>query len=383
MLVEKERNLTFSILSCIAILLIILGHLDYNVLEFGGLFPYYSYHVMIFVFITGYFYKIEDEKHILAFIKRKAIRLLLPYGICNLFIGLLVMILHRFGFIYGGNVTLYNLFVAPFADGHQFMLNAPGWFIPALFLLEVCNVIGRRILSMIKLDNEYVIMILYLTLGITTVILSQRGSVYDWYRIPGRLMFMAPVLQLGRLYKAKLEGKDTLKNLPYFSILLILNLILCVSQAGLAFSAVWVNGFKNNALIPYITTVTGIALWLRISKIIASIPGKHAVADYVGRHTMEICLYHLSGWLVVGLVFLFLNRTFGICADFDLERFTSDVYYAYCPGGIGVYKWIYIAASFGLPLGMTYLGDRIGKTYLGDRIGKLICGLRKNGKTTK
>ena len=380
---EKERNLTFSILSCIAISLIILGHLDYNILEFGGLFPYYSYHVMIFVFIAGYFYKPEDEKHILAFIKRKTIRLLLPYGICNLFIGLLLTVLHKFGFSYGGNVTLYNLFVAPFADGHQFMLNAPGWFIPALFLLELCNVIGRKILSFIKLDNEYVIFVLYLILGITTVILSQRGSVYDWYRLPGRLLLMAPILQLGRLYKAKLEEKDKLNNMAYFSIILILNLILCFSQGGLAFSAVWVSGFKNYAVIPYITTVTGIALWLRIAKIIASIPGKHSVADYVGRHTMEICLYHLSGWLVVGLAFMFLNRTFGICTDFDPGRFMSDVYYAYCPNGIETYKWIYIAASFGLPLGITYLGDRIGKTYLGDRIGKLICGLRKNGKTTK
>ena len=217
----EARNKTFTILSCIGICLIILGHLNYGILEFGGLFPYYSYHVLIFVFISGYFYKPEDENNILAFIKRKAKRLLLPYMIYNLITGIVIVILHNFGVTYGENLSLYNLFIAPFYGGHQFMLNAPGWFIPALFLLEVCNVVGRKVLSLVKIRNEYLIMVLYALLGITTVILAQRGSVYEWYKIPGRLLLMAPVLQLGRLYRADLEEKDRIPNILYFGVLLI------------------------------------------------------------------------------------------------------------------------------------------------------------------
>ena len=54
-----KRNDTFVILSAIGIILIMLGHLDFPVLTMGGLFPYYSFHVMLFPFISGYFYKKE------------------------------------------------------------------------------------------------------------------------------------------------------------------------------------------------------------------------------------------------------------------------------------------------------------------------------------
>ena len=68
----KEKNLTFTILSAIGIVLILLGHLDFNILALGGLFPYYSYHVMIFVFISGYFSKSRDEYDICGFFIRKS-----------------------------------------------------------------------------------------------------------------------------------------------------------------------------------------------------------------------------------------------------------------------------------------------------------------------
>lgn len=359
MAAKIERNRKFTILSCIAILLIILGHLNYNILEFGGLFPYYSYHVMVFVFISGYFYKEEDEQHILKFIGRKAKRLLVPYFAINAVIGIIITLLHKLGFSFGGKLTIYNLLIAPFVDGHQFMLNAPGWFIPALFMLEVCNVIGRKILSFVKIKNEYIIMLIYLTLGITTVILAQRGSVYDYYKIPGRLLFMAPVLQMGRLYRAKLEEKDKINSVLYFGIILILNLTLCSTQGGLAFSAVWVTSFANNPVVPYITIITGIALWLRISEILARIPGEHKLTDYIGSHTMEICLFHLTGWLVVGSVFYILYKYCGAFSDFDVNRFFGDVYYAYCPNGGEFYKWIYVIVSFALPLGIAFLKDKL------------------------
>ncbi len=110
----KERNMTFSILSAMAIVLIIAGHLDFGVFTVGDLFPYYSFHVMIFIFISGYFYKPEDETHILSYVKRKFVRLLIPYFIWNVFYGLLTMMLHQFGFAIGENISLYNLFIAPF-----------------------------------------------------------------------------------------------------------------------------------------------------------------------------------------------------------------------------------------------------------------------------
>ncbi|MCR5799081.1 MAG: acyltransferase family protein [Lachnospiraceae bacterium] len=360
-----ERNKTFTILSCIGIVLIILGHLNFGILEFGGLFPYYSYHVMIFVFVSGYFYKKEDEKNILGLVKRKAKRLLLPYMITNLLIGIIVSLLHRAGIIFGGRLTPVTLFVEPFTDGHQFMLNAPAWFIPALFLLELFNVIARKVLGYVKADNEYVIFVIYFLLGIACVILSQRGSIYDYYRIPGRIMLMAPVFQAGRLYAAKLERFNNLGiigNGIYFTIILILNLILCKTMAGLGFSVAWVNGFNNNPFIPFVTSFTGIALWLKISQILARIDLKNGFADYMGRHTGYICIFHLAASFALNSLLAFLH-TKGSLDGFDMTLYKGDVYYAYVPAGADAFKLIYLAVCIILPIVFCLLYDKVASIF--------------------
>lgn len=362
-----ERNRTFTILSCFGILLVVLGHLNWGILEFGGLFPYYSYHVCIFVFIAGYFYKPEDECKIVAYLRKKCMRLLVPYLIGNAVIGVLILILHKIGIIFGRELTLNNLLVAPFCDGHQFMLNAPGWFIPALFLFETVNICGRRLLRYVKINNEYILMLLYLFVGIASVILSQHGFIYDWYRVPGRIMFMAPVFQAGRLYHAELErfdkGKGIWNNIGYFGVILILNLILCKTQGGLAFSAAWVNGFSNNPLIPYVTTATGIALWLRVSKLIAGVIGKSEkiwkLFDYVGRHTFEICMYHLCGCFVVNTIIKVVSQYSGMFSGFDDSLYRGDAYYAYVPEGMEVFKMIYLLMAFLLPLVLCRFKERV------------------------
>jgi len=315
---------------------------------------------MIFVFVSGYFYKKEDEKNIWGLVKRKAKRLLFPYMITNLLIGIIVSLLHGAGIIFGGRLTLFTLFVEPFTDGHQFMLNAPAWFIPALFLLELFNVIARKVLGYVKADNEYVIFVIYFLLGIASVILSQRGSIYDYYRIPGRIMLMAPVFQAGRLYAAKLERFNNfgiIGNSIYFTVILILNLILCRTMAGLGFSVAWVNGFNNGPFVPFVTSFTGIALWLKISQILARIDLKNGFVDYMGRHTGYICIFHLSASFALNSLLAF-SHTRGSFDGFDMTLYKGDVYYAYVPAGADAFKLVYLAVCIILPIVFSLLYDK-------------------------
>ena len=48
-----KENKEFRILSAIGIILVVAGHLGYDVFDIGGLFPYYSFHVFIFLFVSG------------------------------------------------------------------------------------------------------------------------------------------------------------------------------------------------------------------------------------------------------------------------------------------------------------------------------------------
>lgn len=397
LVMRRERDLTFTILSAVGIILILLGHLDFSAATFGGLFPYYSYHVMIFVFIAGYFRKPEDEDHIGAFLLRKAKRLLLPYYLWNVVYGLLSMLLRQEGFSFAGEFNPYNLLAAPFVGGHQFGLNAAAWFVPALFMLEACDIIARKIFKIIYVKfagpdkdmygtfTEWVIMILYLMVGIVTVWLSKRGSVYDLYRIPARLMFMAPTLQFGRLYRTRLKKYDITPSIIYFPLLGLMNLILTATHGGLAYSTVWVNGFSGTVITPFITTLTGIALWLRISKILSRFFNNgykaneqtkeqefHVVTDdertekesatlraikSVGEHTFDIMMHHLAAFMLVKSVFYLICKHSALCSDFDPGLFKTDLYYTYIPDGIEGFKWLYLAAGLIIPLLLACISD--------------------------
>ncbi len=351
-----KRNDTFIVLSAIGILLILLGHLDFPLLTMGGLFPYYSYHVMLFPFISGYFYKKEEETHILSYLKRKCLHLLLPYFIWNVIYGLLATLLHNAGIGIGENISFYNLFIAPFISGHQFMYQAASWFVPALFLLEMCNIIGRKILSLFRIRNEYLLMAIYLTIGLAAIFLAKRGSVYDYYKLPARIMLLAPCFQLGHLYKEKLENKDTIPNHIYFPVLITLQLVITYLSFGqTAFSAVWVTGFAHSIFLPYITTFTGIALWLRIAKILTPVLKDSKFVQYLGTHTFSVMMHHLMGFFLVNCTFSFLSNLHEWFFDFDNVQFANDIYYVFLPNGMGEIKWLYLGVGILFPLCLSKL----------------------------
>lgn len=362
-----KRNETFVILSAFGILLVMLGHLDFPILTMGGLFPYYSFHVMLFSFISGYFYKKEDEAHIPSYLKRKCLHLLLPYCIWNILYGILATVLHGFGMGIGEDISLYNLTIAPFLSGHQFMYQAASWFVPALFLVELCNIIGRKVLSLIRIHNEYIIMALYLFVGLAAIFLAKRGSVYDYYKLPARIMLLAPCFQFGHLYKEKLEQKDTLPGSIYFVIILLLQFAINIAAEGqLAFSAVWVTGFAHSIFLPYLTTLTGIAFWLRIARELTPYLRNNRFVQYLGTHTFSVMMHHLLGFFLINCIFfgfysLFTANTPSLIghwfSDFDVSLFKTDIYYVFMPYGTGTVKWLYLAAGLAVSLGLSRAED--------------------------
>lgn len=354
-----KENVQMRVFSALGIIMILCGHLAFNVLEMGGLFPYYSFHVFIFLFISGYFYKPDAEQHILHYIKKKAIHLLLPYFIWNLFYGVLATLLHNVGFSIGQELSLKTLLLSPFLDGHQFLYNYPAWFVPALFLIEVINVSMRRVLSLIHLNNEWLIFSVCLILGIVTVWLAIGGHVWGYYKFPGRLLFMFPGFLMGRLYKEKLEVHDTLPSSIYFTIVMTVQVILTSCCGGLAFSAVWCTGFANAPYIPYLSAVTGIAFWLRMSKIISKLPTVAGKLAIIGRNTYAIMLHHISGFVIIKSCFYFLNKYTPLFNEFDSEMFFTEINFTYLPGGNEGIKWIYLAAGIALPLLLVKMQNKI------------------------
>lgn len=346
---QREENQTFRILSAIGMILVVAGHLGYNLFDWGGLFPYYSFHVFLFLFISGYFYREEAENQIGRYIIGKCKTLLLPYFLWNLCYGVITELLHKAGFTIGQELSFYTLILAPFEGGHHFMYHFPAWFVPVLFVIEVINVGMRKLLNLLRLNKEWLIFTGCLIMGIATVYLAIGGHVWGYYQIPGRVLFMLPGFQMGRMYRRYLEKHDTLPDKIYFPIVIALQLCITFSCGGLAFSAVWVTSFANGPIVPYLTIMTGIALWLRISKLLTQLPSLAKPLVYLGRNTFSVMMHHIFSFFLLNCLFFGLHLFFPVFREFDKTLFFSDVNYLFLPAG-DVGKWLYLIAGIGLPL---------------------------------
>lgn len=368
---RKEYNMTFGILSALAIIMVVAGHIGYNIMTVGDMFPYYSFHVPLFMFISGYFYKESEEEHPLLYIKKKARRLLIPYLIWNLVYGLIAWAMRAAGFSMGEAISLRTLFISPVMHGYQFIYNYAAWFVPVLFVIEIMNLLARLILRRMeglaaKLLNkrrgqgeetnlmgltQWVMLLGSLVVGIAVVWLAIGGHVWGNYKAPGRILFLFPCFQMGQFYRQKLERHDTLGNLPYFAIVIGIQVVINMLCGGrLAFSSVWCSGFACGPVIPYVTIVSGTAFWLRIAKVLTPLLGENKAVRYLGSNTYAVMMHHVAVFMLIKAMIAGVASATGLCADFDFEQFHTNIDYFYLVTGVEQFKMVYLAAGVVLPL---------------------------------
>ncbi len=346
---SREYSVTFGVLSALAIIMIVAGHSGYDILSVGGLFPYYSFHVPLFMFISGYFYREEEESRPFAYLKRKAGRLLLPYFIWNVIYGIVAWALRAYGgFAMGEAISFKTLFVSPFLNGYQFIYHFAAWFVPVLFIVEVMNLCMRLLLRWLRINSEWLILIGTLAVGMLVVQFAIEGRVWGLYKTPGRILFLYPCFQMGQFYKKKLEAWDTLGNGPYFAAVFGIQVLLHLCCNGLAYSSVWCTGFANGPVIPYVTVVSGVAFWLRVSKILAPLCGANFL--YLGRNSYAVMMHHIMAFMLVKAVLAGIAAHTGYLSDFDFARFYADIDYYYLVKGSEAFQMVYLAAGVGLPL---------------------------------
>eukprot|EP00770_Monocercomonoides_exilis_P007278 MONOS_7241.1-p1 / transcript=MONOS_7241.1 / gene=MONOS_7241 / organism=Monocercomonoides_exilis_PA203 / gene_product=putative uncharacterized protein / transcript_product=putative uncharacterized protein / location=Mono_scaffold00243:255-1747(+) / protein_length=376 / sequence_SO=supercontig / SO=protein_coding / is_pseudo=false len=311
-------NMQFAVLSALGMFFVVDGHLNNSYLDIGGLFPYYSFHMPLFAFISGYFFRPGSEDDLGAYAKKKAVRLLGPYMAYNLIYGIITQFLHGAGFAFGGSLNLHNLLIEPFITGHQFEYNLAAWFVPALFLVEMANVLLRRVLGKAA-DNEYAVTAVYMGIGIGGISLSLSGRFEQGWLTLVRMMFLLPCYQWGTLYRQKLEEKDRISGIWYYGGLLTVQLGLAVWGRPLIYSVAFCNGFTGY-ILPYITAATGIAFWLRVSRTAASAWKDSPAVRYFGSHTYAVMMHHIMALMVLKTVFAALAKYTSMFTGFSDRR---------------------------------------------------------------
>ena len=210
----------------VAIVFVVDGHTtNGHLFEMNGLSRYYSFHLMMFAFGSGYFFKLYGGA--CSDLAHRAKKLLVPLYLWNAVYGVGAALLRRFGgFELGEPLSAYTLLLAPLADGEHFVWNLGSWFIFPLFCVQMFYALIHR-LSRLWYENEVMTFLLCLIPGCVAVQLCYTGrqdALPLWMLRP---MILLPGFAGGMLYRRVLERRDHLPTVSYLIGIVILRALLC------------------------------------------------------------------------------------------------------------------------------------------------------------
>lgn len=349
----------FKLLYALGMIFVVSGHAEGGGLNlFYNWFPPYAFHMGLFVFCSGYFYKDSYERDISGFIKRKLKTLILPMYLWNLFYALLVVLLRGQGFTIGLEPSFQTLVTMPIYEGSQFEYNMGAWFVVPLFMVEVATVLFRRIFPVSgSRRRETAAFIICLLLGELGVWLSRHGFNCIWELAIVRALYFLPFYSLGIFYRRVLEDFDRLSHGLYFAIVLLAQFVIIIYCGRIPYyTPSRCDDFAEGGIIPYIVGFVAIAFWLRIAKILESSLGKEKWVSAISENTYSIMVNQYLGFMLLKACFAFLKLVTGRCQDFDMLEFKSNIAYFYAPSG-PVFYIFYLAAGLAVPIVMQKLVD--------------------------
>jgi len=321
----------------------------------------------LFVFAAGYFY--NEILSAFKYIRKRFLRLVIPFYGWNLFYGILVTILVILGVSNIGNtITFENFFINPWTTGDSYyQLNFASWFLIWLFTVQVAYVLIRKILLR-AFKNEYFLFVICLIAGLIGTYLSTIGFTSEFLGATLiKLLFGLPFIQLGYLYRVKLEKHDKPTIKSFAIVCLIQFFLISFMLSSFPFDFVVAGGQFKNVVLPFITSLTGIWFCLQISSFLSQKIGSNRIISFFGNHTSDIMIHHSFGfWVLNSLFFLFA------VPNFSVTDYRTNIFYEYYLLGDGHFLILYVFAAILVPLGMLALQSFIKK-----KLGNLFLGFKR------
>lgn len=227
----NARDLSFDYIKGVLIFLVVLGHvvtyIPYSDFSDNWLFTFiYSFHMPLFVFITGFFFASAKNASTGTLLSRKAVRLLLPHFSYSVFMLLIVFLFYPYfnKVIYDGDI------VSKFKIYHVVFTSL--WFLWCVFL---CSVIINLIFNYILKPWLFCIILCAMMLGVYNYL---PHKVFK----DMQLVIQMPFFLLGMYYKENRERidkyggvifgivlvgylllyRDTVVESPYYKVLLFM-----------------------------------------------------------------------------------------------------------------------------------------------------------------
>ena len=367
---KEALDYRFRLLYALGMIFIVSGHANGGGLNlFYDWFSPYAFHLGLFVFCSGYFYKDSYEWDIPGFLRRKAKSLLLPMYLWNVFYGLLVVVLRCAGFTIGMMPSFRTLVTMPLYEGSQFEYNMGAWFVVPLFMVELVTVLFRRLcLSVSSKRKEAAAFVLSLLLGALGVWLAQHGFRRDWQLLLVRMLYFLPFYGLGILYRRVLEPWDRLTHGWYFAIVFFIQYVIIILCGRVPYyTPSRCDDFVEGGIVPFIVGFVGIAFWLRMARILEPSLGKGKWVNAIADNSYSIMVNQFLGFMLLKACFAILQVFTGRCQNFDMGLFKTDLAYFYAPGG-RIFYIFYLAAGLVVPILMQRAVNTARQRLLPDKV---------------
>ncbi len=369
----RERNKQMDVLLCMGILLVVLGHVGtYSwKTELFDWFVIYSFHMPLFFFISGYFYKQERERAYGRAIFRMIRKFVVPYYIWNLVYAVIVFALKAAGLVrFNLDGSLRNFIVTPWMTGDQYQMNSPAWFLLTLFLVEAVYLSLHKLVSFFGIKSEFILAIPFLAMGIAGGGMMVYGVAEGGRLVMAKLLYGIAFYHLGHLYRTDLEKRDRISNPVYFGLLFVIQYFLMVKTDGFPYISMWngsITTMGKNVVLPVAVALTGIAFVLRVSRILEPSLGDSKIVKKLSMSTKTIMMHHYAVIVFFNVILSLVHMHVHELPYFD-ENWVS-VLYKY-PGPhdhVELFSLVYILLCLTVPVGGNALFGAVK-----NRVGSVI-----------
>lgn len=364
--IENKIDYRFKIIYCIAMLSVISSHCNGKgsiELNIQGWMNYRSFHMPLFMFAAGYFFKKKNINNTIEYILRKFKKLILRIYLYNLFYGFYLQLLKV---LFKINIRLFNarvIFIEPLG-GRGFRNITPSWFSSSLFLVEFYNIIKRKLTFHFNIEiNESIYFIIDFFLSYYSVIFSNKGynKIQPFMDIL-RFIHLNIYYELGIFYKKYIESfiKKT-RNVHYFIFIFTLKLLFHLYYSAEPGFYYGMSEFYNyNPFTVIIISFLGIFFWVRISEILEPIIGKSYYVNIIADNTFSIMINHILALDMIRIIFAIISKKTKYCKNFDFKKFYSlNPSYIYLPNNVLQSGIIYYLSCLILPIIMQKVINKI------------------------
>ena len=336
---RSKSNKKFMLLSAIGIFMVVDHHTWTTFHFFGDFIPYNSFFMPMFVFISGYFNRVDSSTDLLKYTRKKIKTLLVPYAGISLCVFLLQQLIT---WIKLGELPSVPSWYLSYAlerivtIGSFAPIAEPMWFVISLFASLMVYAVLKKCLY--RAWNSRVMLAVFCCLHVLAVYLAKtmQPELPASLLLPLKVLFFLPFLEMGILYRDCLEKRHAGLSGGWKIALMFILLVVSMARTmylpapyDVAFDGLGeLAGFTSPYVItPLVSSVIGILFWLTLADLIGKPVHESRFVNYMSCNTFWIMGFHILFFNILNCILMAVSEHITPLLYFDAEAFRESEWY--------------------------------------------------------